>query len=134
MSRKNVELVRGAFDAFLRGDESFFEQFHPDVEWTTAQDEPDQQTYRGIEGVKRLLSMLFDELWERDGFEILSIEFIEAGEFVVVPIRARVKARQSGVELEADETYVYELAEGRVVRVREYRTRQEALEAVGLRE
>jgi ketosteroid isomerase-like protein len=134
MSRENMELVRSAFDTFLRGDDSFFEQFHPEVEWMTAQDEPDQQTYRGIEGVKRLLSMLFDELWDRDGFEILSIEFIEAGEFVVVPIRARVKARQSGVELEADETYVYELAEGKVVRVREYRTKQEALEAVGLAE
>jgi ketosteroid isomerase-like protein len=78
--------------------------------------------------------VLFDELWERDSFEILSIEFIEAGQFVVVPIRARVKARQSGVELETDETYVYELAEGTVVRVREYRTKQEGLEAVGLAE
>ena len=132
MSRENVDVVRRGFDAFLHGDDSFFEQFDPNVEWTTADDEPDPQTYRGIEGVKRLIGMLFDELWERDDFEVVSVEFIDAGRFVLVPVRARVKARQSGVELEADETYVYELEQGKVVRVREYRTKSDALEAVGL--
>jgi hypothetical protein len=53
---------------------------------------------------------------------------------VVVPVRVRVKGRQSGVELEAEETYVYELRGNKVVRVREYRTKREALEALGLSE
>jgi ketosteroid isomerase-like protein len=117
----------------MRGDDGFWEQFDAEVEWTTAEDEPDPQTYRGVEGVRRLVSMLLDELWERD-FELLSIEYIDAGRFVVVPVRVRVKARQSGVELEAEEVYVQELRGGKVVRVREYRTKREALEAVGLSE
>jgi hypothetical protein len=62
--------------------------------------------------------VLFDELWERD-FEVLSIEFIDADPHVVVPVRARVKGRQSGVELEAEETYVYELRGRKIVRVSE---------------
>ena len=133
MSQENVEVVRRGWEAFMRGDDGFWEQFDAEVEWTTAEDEPDPQTYRGVEGVRRLVSKLLDELWERD-FEVLSIEFIDAGRFVVVPVRVRVKARQSGVELEAEEVYVQELRGGKVVRVREYRTKHEALEAAGISE
>jgi ketosteroid isomerase-like protein len=131
MSQENVEIVRRTMEAFIRNDDDFSERFDADVEWTTAADEPDPQTYRGIEGIRSLVRVLFDELWERD-FEVLSIEFIDADPHVVVPVRARVKARQSGVELEAEEAYVYELRAHKVVRVREYRTKREALEAVGL--
>jgi ketosteroid isomerase-like protein len=133
MSQENVEIVRRTMEAFIRGDDDFWKRFDPDIEWTTAADEPDPQTYRRIEGIRSLVRVLFDELWERD-FEVLSIEFIDADPHVVVPVRARVKARQSGVELEAEETYVYELKGHKVVRVREYRTKREALEAVGLSE
>jgi ketosteroid isomerase-like protein len=133
MSQENVEIVRRMLEAFIRGDDDFGERFDADIEWTTAADEPDPQTYHGIEGIRSLMRVLFDELWERD-FEVLSIEFIDADPHVVVPVRARVKARQSGVELEAEEVYVYELRAHKVVRVREYRTKAEALEAVGLSE
>jgi ketosteroid isomerase-like protein len=133
MSQENVEIVRSTMEAFIRGDDDFWERFDADIEWTTAADEPDPQTYRGIEGIRSLVRALFDELWERD-FEVLSVEFIDADPHVVVPLRLRVKARQSGVELEAEETHVYELRSHKVVRVREYRTKREALEAVGLSE
>jgi ketosteroid isomerase-like protein len=133
MSQENVEVVRRTWEAFMRGDESYLHEFEVSVEWTTAEDEPDPQTYRGIEGVRTLARTLFGELWERD-FEILSIEYIDAEPFVIVPFRALVKARLSGVELEAEETHVYELRGGKVVRVREYRTKREALEAAGLSE
>jgi ketosteroid isomerase-like protein len=131
MSQENVEIVRRTTEAVIRGDDDFVEAFDADVEWTTAADEPDPQTYRGIEGVRSLVRVLLDELWERD-FEVLSIEFIDADPHVVVPVRARVKARQSGVELEAEETYVYELRGNKIVRVSEYRTKREALEPLGL--
>jgi ketosteroid isomerase-like protein len=128
-----VEIVRRTMEALIRGDDDFSERFDADIEWTTAADEPDPQTYCGIEGIRSLMRVLFEELWESD-FEVLSIEFIDADPHVIVPVRARVKARQSGVELEAEETYLYELRGHKVVRVREYRTKREALEAVGLSE
>src|SRR6266576_801571 len=83
MSQENVEIVRRTMEAFIRGDDDFSERFDADVEWTTAADEPDPQTYRGIEGIRSLVRVLFDELWERD-FEVLSIEFIDADPHVVV--------------------------------------------------
>jgi ketosteroid isomerase-like protein len=133
MSQENVEIVRRTMEAFMRGDDDFSEWFDADIKWTTAADEPDPQTYCGIEGIRSLVRVLFEELWESD-FEVLSIEFIDADPHVIVPVRARVKARQSGVELEAEETYLYELRGHKVARVREYRTKREALEAVGLSE
>jgi ketosteroid isomerase-like protein len=132
VSRENVEIMGEFFERFLRADDRTFEHFDPAVEWTTAEDEPDSQTYHGIEGVKRLLAMLFEELWERDSLELLSIEFLDAGRFVVVPVSARVTARQSGLRVKAEETYLCELENGKVVRVMEYRTKREALEAAGL--
>jgi ketosteroid isomerase-like protein len=55
MSQENVEVVRRTTEAVIRGDDDFVEAFDADVEWTTAADEPDPQTYRGIEGVRSLV-------------------------------------------------------------------------------
>ena len=102
--------------------------------WTTAEDEPDHQTYEGHDGVRRLFSV-WNELWET-GFEA-AFEYEEprtAGADVIVPVRVKVRGLSSGVEVEINETYMFEFADGKIVRVREFRTKQEALEIAGLSE
>ncbi len=61
-------------------------------------------------------------------------EMIDAGDHVVVVARHRGKGRSSGVEVDWQYTTVITLMGKKVVRGRVYDNRQEALEAVGLRE
>jgi ketosteroid isomerase-like protein len=128
---ENLDVVRRSFQALARGDfEAAFAEHAPDTEWRTASDEPDSETYRGIEGLRRLVASLA-EPWE-DRFE-RSVElesFISRGPWVVVPWRARLHGRGSGLEIEVFETYAVLVRAGKIVRVDEYRTTEEALEAV----
>ena len=131
MSRDNVEVVRRSFEAFVRGDfEAAFAAHDPDTEWRTASDEPDRQTYRGIDGLRRLAATI-DEPWE-DRFErtVSADAFIDRGDWVVVPWHGVLHGRGSGIEIEIKETYAVLLRDGKIVRVEEYRTREQALEAV----
>lgn len=131
MAPENLDVVRRSFQALARGDfEAAFAEHAPDTEWRTASDEPDSQTYSGIEGLRRLVASLA-EPWE-DRFE-RSVElesFISRGPWVVVPWRARLHGRGSGLEIEVFETYAVLVRAGKIVRVDEYRTTEEALEAV----
>jgi ketosteroid isomerase-like protein len=49
----------------------------------------------------------------------------------VIPWRAVLHGRGSGLEIEAVETYAVLVRDGKIARVDEYRTTREALEAVG---
>ena len=135
MTQDNIELVRRSFEAFVRGDfEAAFAAYHPDTEWRTASDEPDSQTYRGIEGLRRLVDTVA-EPWDNrfDGSAQLE-ELIGRGRWVLVPWRARLHGRGSGLELEVYETYAVLVEGGKITRVEEYRTTEQALEAVRGRE
>src|SRR4051794_21146563 len=50
MSQENVEMLRQAFEAFIRGDwDARFESFSPEVEWEEMPSlGPDASSYRGI--------------------------------------------------------------------------------------
>ena len=133
MSQASVEIAKLSVDAWNRGDmDEVFALLDPHVCWTTAADEPDPQTYVGHEGVRQLIASLFD-IWD-EGFTLKAQEFIDLGDVVVVPFTAHVAGRGCGVALEAEETHVLTIHDSKIVRVREYRTRDEALKAVGLSE
>jgi ketosteroid isomerase-like protein len=131
MSQENVEVVRRSFEAFARGDfDAAFEDHDAGTEWRTASDEPDPQTYRGLAGLRDLVASLA-ELWiDRFDGSMEFEDFIDRGAWVVAPWRARLRGRGSGIEVAVDETYAVLLARGQIVRVEEYRTKEEALEAV----
>ena len=130
MSAENVELVRRSLEAFARGDlETFFATHDPDIEWTTGADEPDPQTYRGAEGMRRFAADTSEAWVNRLDGVVRFTDFIDRGEWVVAPWTARLEGRGSGVVVEVYETYAIQVKEGRIVRVDEYRTTPEALEA-----
>jgi ketosteroid isomerase-like protein len=134
MSQENVEVVRRAVGAFRDGrlDEALA-IFDPNVEWQTATDEPDAyRPYRGLAGIAELVETWRD-IWA-EGFErsVQLEELIDAGPHVIVPMRPRLRGRSSGVEVDVPETYVLTFRGEKVAEVREYRTKEEALEAVGL--
>jgi ketosteroid isomerase-like protein len=135
MSRGNAEVAEKVLAAFAARDmDAVLSFMDSEVVWTTAEDEPDHQTYKGHDGVRQLYGH-WSELWEA-GFEAAfdTEELRTTGTDVIIPVRVQVRGRGSGVEVEIHETYVFTFAAGKIVRVREFRTKQEALEAAGLSE
>jgi ketosteroid isomerase-like protein len=132
MSQENVEAVLRGYEAFNRGDlDAAAEGFHPEIEWIGPGAVPEkQQVYRGIEGVRR-----FWGLW-RDEFEDFAVEIaevIEAGEQVIVMAAVSGKGRASGAVVRSPTfPHVWTIRGGEAIRVEMFRTRAEAIEAVGL--
>jgi ketosteroid isomerase-like protein len=130
MSRENVDVVRASFEAWGRGDPAAaLACFDEAVEWEIAEDEPDARTLHGLEEIGRWLAE-----WA-SSFEDFSAEgqdFIDAGDHVVVPMLISGRPRGGGPLVTVEETQVHTLRHGVIVRVREFRTQEEALQAVGL--
>jgi ketosteroid isomerase-like protein len=127
-----VEIVRDSFEAFGRGDfNTAFHAYDPGAEWQTADDEPDSRTYRGIAELRAFVAHLADPWTDRFGEAIRYEDFIDRGDWVIAPWRGRLHGHGSGIEIEVSETYAVLVRDGSIVRVEEYRTVEQALEAVG---
>ena len=131
MSQENVEVVRRALEAFRRRDwESLIALFDPDIEW---RDRPESGlgTFHGHDGVMRFFQTIL-EAWEH--FDARAEDIIGAGDQVVVFIHQTARGSASGVDVEERIAQVFRLRGGRVCYARIYTDRNEALEAVGLRD
>jgi ketosteroid isomerase-like protein len=133
MSQENVEIVHRAFETLARdGGEAVLAFLDPEVEWDVRSDLPDSDIYRGHEGMRRLFAT-FDEVLEESWYS--PQEFIDAGDRVIVVLRWGGRGKGSGVVVgERDEAWIFTVHGGKVIRVKEYPSRSEALEAAGLSE
>jgi ketosteroid isomerase-like protein len=86
-------------------------------------------TYRGIEGLQKLLRFWGAFADFRSEIE----ECIPAGDHVVVTAHHFARGKSSGVEVDMRNWQIFTLRGGRVVRYRLFSTREQALEAAGLR-
>ena len=131
-SQDNVELVRDVHLAVLRGDlESIISVSHPDVEYHAATQqalEGESGVFLGHDGVARWLRELHD-LYEDLTSEI--IELRDLGQQVLVVFVVRARGTGSGITLDQTLAQVVTVRQGQVVEVREYFSREEALEAAG---
>jgi ketosteroid isomerase-like protein len=134
MSQENVEIVRRAYDAFLRSDRnSISELVDPDFEFRgTVGGLEEGRIARGEQQFMEVFEKEDLDAWEERRFE--PEDFIDAGDCVVVLQREYRLGRGSGVELETETAVVFEVRGGRVVRIQGYMDRALALEAVGLSE
>jgi uncharacterized protein len=132
MSQENVEIVRRGYDAFNRGDiEGLIETVEPQIRWDLSERVFNPRVYEGHDGIRRLVEEI-DEVWEQ--FRLEPLEFIDAGDKVVVSHLVRGRGKGSGVDVELPSTTVYTLRNGKLIETRMYREHAEALEAAGLRE
>jgi uncharacterized protein len=132
VSQENVEIVRRWIEAFNRASlEGVLELADPDVEWWNREDDPGPPVSRGHDGLAAGMAELDESL---DELRVEPKEFIDAGEYVVVPVHVVGRGRGSGASFEEHEVYVFRLRNGKVTEGREYRAKNEALKAVGLEE
>jgi len=136
MSQENVEIARAAFAAWNAGDiDAVLAHFHPERVYHPREDEPDPSPHVGRDAYERLLYGFVDSFSEVTS-EVL--EVIDAGDHViastVLHVVLRGQGSGSGAGVSDSYVFVYKLRDGLVVEGWEYRTKQEALEALGLRE
>jgi ketosteroid isomerase-like protein len=135
MSHRVVEVLRRMFELFSEREldwDALFALVDPDVVWEVRSDFPDAGIYTGYEGLRRL-SAAFDEAVEQTWY--LPLEYIHIGSRVVVPLRWGGLGIGSGATFaEREETWVFTMRDGKIRQVREYATKNEALEAAAARE
>jgi ketosteroid isomerase-like protein len=130
MAGENVKALRGSYDAFRRRDlERFLSYMDRDVEFKSLVLEV-EGAYHGHDGVRAW--------WE----SVLAVfpdwsptveDAEEVGDRLVVRVRAEGRGTGSGIVSERDIWQVADVRDGRLKSWAFFRTRQEALEAAGLR-
>ena len=130
MASENVELVLEIHAAVTRGDlDGVLSLAHPEVEYRSAIQqamEGEGSVFRGLAGIRRWFGELQD-LYEY--LESAVLEVHDFGERVVIVFVVRGRGAGSGITLEQPLAQLVTLQQGQIIEVRDYFTREEALEA-----
>jgi ketosteroid isomerase-like protein len=121
--------VRAYFERFNQTRESQLEALDPAIDWHIRADLPDSRTLHGYEDIKRR-----DADWIR-AFGDLHLEPIEVSEasgktVVLVHFHGRLKG--SGDIVDMHEVWVFSWRSDKIIEIREYKNKAEALKTVGL--
>ena len=132
MSQENVEVYKRAVDATNRRDlDALLDEFDPDVEWHSALVGMGTEVYRGKQGIREM----FRDADEN--FTGMVVEFPEVrdlGDRVLALGRLRAHGHESRVQTEASFNQLADFKNGKMIRIRSFLDRQDALEAAGLSE
>jgi ketosteroid isomerase-like protein len=145
-SEQNVEIVRSVWEPLAGvnvaevdwGTEALGEMlgqaYSPEIELRTLEiplglDISD--TYHGLDGLVEYLRAWLEPFSE---YHVENLDYIEAGDCVLVPTRQWGVGRESGTRTEIELTALFELRDGKVARIQQFDTLDEALEAAGLSE
>lgn len=121
MSRANVEIVRGIYDAFAAGDvPKVLGAMSPDIVWNEAENFPysDGNPYIGPEAV---LNGVFARcVGEWDGFAVAVDEILDAGNTVIALGRYLGTFKATGRSQKTQLVHVWRIASGKVVGFQQY--------------
>ena len=132
MSEANVDVVRRGLELFLSGDlDGWRATIDPDVGWDISTHPlPDVPNLgRGRDALATDMLAVYMSGWIDYSAE--PREVVDAGDHVVLVLHETAKVRDSGVPLDRDLVQVWTVRDGRVTFLRVFKTRAEALEAVG---
>jgi ketosteroid isomerase-like protein len=125
VSREHVEIVRSAWEGYNSGDlDALIEPLDPDCEFHEDPAFPEAGVYRGPEEIRAYLSR-FRELMADHSFEIEEVRDLAGG--VVALLHERARGKASGVEVSLRPAFVHRFRGDKVVWVRAYLDRGEAL-------
>ena len=132
MSQENVDLARRGYELFNARDfPAFFDAFDSELIYRNRTDEPDAQVYHGLEEFKGYVANWLDTF---DDLRFDVHEVVDLGKQVVVVTDLFGRARETGADVRGAYVFLWAIREGRGVDIREYATKEEALEAAGLSE
>jgi ketosteroid isomerase-like protein len=134
MSQEHVEIVRAMWASFSRLAEGgeirsyVLGYYEPNCEYRPVEE---KDAIRGHEALIEYFERWLDA-WSSFRGEVE--EIIDGGELVLAEISLSGRGRTSGIEVPMRFFHVYEMHEGRILRMRESMDRDSALEAAGLSE
>jgi ketosteroid isomerase-like protein len=130
VSQADVEVVRAAFDAYLRDDEpAMLELVAPDVVVTQFPDQIDVHDYHGHEGLRQVMADWIGA-WADWSIELLDAR--EADGLVLATAVQRGRGKRSGVPMQSEVAFLFTLRAGKIARWQMFRSEREALKTVGL--
>ncbi|MDQ3802765.1 MAG: nuclear transport factor 2 family protein [Acidobacteriota bacterium] len=131
MSQENVEVIRGLYEAFGRGDvPAVLGQMDQGIEWREADNfiYADRNPYVGPQAIVEGVFARLGSEWE--GFTVMPEEWLDAGNHVVVLGTYAGRHRETGREVRAQFAHVWGVRGGRVVRFQQYTDTKQFAEAV----
>lgn len=133
MSRENVEIVRRFYEAWNGPDakRATLAFIGAGFEWVNPDYAVEPGIRRGVRGWLQVLDGL-DAAFEE--FEHQPGECLDLGDDVLCFARFVVKAGRSEIAFERDEPHLWSLHDGKIVGVRWFHDRDEALAAAGLKQ
>ena len=129
MSQENVEIVRGAFAAFERGDMGHILDLMAD-DLVTHRVEPDNALYHGKEG---FFEATADWTEGFDDWVATAEEYVGAEDLVLVRVKQTARGKASGVPVESHFWFVFEIRDRKIARLAFHSSEARAFEAAGLR-
>jgi ketosteroid isomerase-like protein len=132
MAQENVEIVGRVLRRYSDQDiDGMLRDVHSEVEIDYSESNaPDASVYHGLAACRAFVRGRYED-FESRGFDAL--ELIDAPPSTVIAVgRMQGIGRASGVAVEAGSITVWTVRDGKVIRVKLYQTRAEALKAVGL--
>ena len=132
VSQENVQIVRGAFQAFAEGGLDAMAGFWAtDINWRAMEGAIDDVgEMQGAEALRRYYEDWLDMF---DGVTVVPEELLDIGEDrVLAVLHVTGRAKASRVETELRYAVICTVRDGKIARGREYFDRAEALESVGL--
>jgi ketosteroid isomerase-like protein len=133
MSQENVEVVRRWWAGFNENGLPPFDLCDDQIEIRNPDEFPTPGPYHGHEGVRQWASDAWDVI---DQVRTEPEEILEVGDrtTLVVVLRTTGRVRGMGIPANAEWAAVFTMRGGKLARAQGYRSRAEALDAVGLRE
>jgi uncharacterized protein len=130
MSQGNVEIVRGIYEAWAKGDfRARLDHLDPHVVLVIRPDFPEFGVFVGPEGVRELMHR-FLEQWELLTIEAKHLEAV--GDTVLARVVQHGKGSVSGIEGDIPYFQLFTFRGGKIVRMESIMSEGEALEAAGL--
>jgi ketosteroid isomerase-like protein len=116
VSAENLQVVRDVYAAFARNDiPAVLVALDENIEWTTSMLLRSGATYRGHEGVEKLLGAL-GEVWQEMSAE--PEEFIDGGDTIVVVVRERATTSSGSTDTVA--VHLWRMRSGKAIAFTEY--------------
>ena len=113
MSSRNVGVVRGFNDALAQGDMGGMLDFlDPQLEWRAPESVPWGGTFHGREGFREFVGKLLDQPVE---FRREMLEYLDAGERIVVLLRQMGRRKGSDTEYDVPEVHIWTIRDGKIV-------------------
>ena len=127
MAEQSVDMIRGAYEAFARGDVPGV-LGADDIEWHEAEGMPYGGVYRGGEAVaQNVFGPLTQDVPD---FAVTPEEFIASGDAVAVVVRYTGTGKATGKQLDLSVVHVWDVRAGKIARFRQFADTAKFLEVV----